>query len=111
MIILLLFSWNFVIKGCIDGYPRYMQYLVLHTDNLAATMLHDFTGCLPANGILSRIRADGGGEYTHYEAFMRFFYDEDRLIRGKSIHNTRIERLWKMLSRRWEASTLRYSPT
>ena len=57
-------------------------------------MLRDFTDCLPENGIPSRLRADGGGEFNLYEDFMTFACGEDRMFRGPSVHNTRIERLW-----------------
>lgn len=41
------------------------------------------------------MRADGGSEFNHIEKFMDGIDGSKRLIRGKSVHNVRIERLWR----------------
>ena len=85
-----------MINGCIDGYSRYITYLKLHTNNKAATMLADFTDCLPDHGIPSHLRADDGTEFVHHQRFMSYVYAETRvnksMFTGKSVHNQRIER-------------------
>ena len=50
------------------------------------------------NSIPGRVRVDGGSEFNHVERFMNTVVgnnQEIRCIRGKSVHNTRIERLWR----------------
>ena len=83
-----------MINGCIDGFSRQVQYLRVHTNNMAATMFEDFVECLIREGIPSRMRADGGGEFVQMEKFMNYTNGEERgsFIRGKSTHNQRIER-------------------
>lgn len=89
--------WNFVINGCVDGYSRLIVVLQVHTNNLASSMLGDFLNALGKYGIPSRVRADSGGEFTHICKLMNEVNGNDRgsFMRGKSIHNVRIERLWR----------------
>ena len=42
-----------------------------------------------------RVRTDGGKEFNHVETFMNELDGSRRCIRGKSVHNQRIERLWR----------------
>lgn len=92
-----LIRWNFVVDGCIDGYSRLIPYLILNTNNLASSAFRDFVSGIQNYGIPSRIRVDGGGEFVHVKKFMAFANGEDRgsFIVGKSVHNQRIERLWR----------------
>lgn len=48
-------------------------------------------------GVPSRIRLDGGSEFNHVEFLMNVLNGEDRasVMRGPSVHNQRIERLWR----------------
>lgn len=92
-----LIRWNFVINGCVDGYSRLVVILQVHTDNLAASMLCDFMVAIEKYAIPSRVRADKGGEFTHICRLMDEVNGENRgsFLKGKSIHNVRIERLWR----------------
>ena len=88
------FRWNFVVHGCIDGYSRLVTHLSVATNNFAETSLNLFTKGVEEYGIPSRIRVDGGSEFNHIETFMNLSGNV-RCIRGKSVHNQRIERLWR----------------
>ena len=93
-----LIAWKFVIHGCVDGFSRLQMHLDISVDNLATTSLTHFLKSMKEFGIPSRIRVDGGKEYNHAEKFMNDIVGrqrERRCIRGKSVHNTRIERLWR----------------
>jgi len=90
-----LIRWNFVIHGCIDGYSRYLMTLKICTNNLAKTAYQFFEEAMSKFGIPSKIRVDGGGEFNFHESFMNSLDEHKRCLRGKSVHNTRIERLWR----------------
>eukprot|EP00111_Clytia_hemisphaerica_P006153 TCONS_00017811-protein len=92
-----LIRWNFVTNGCVDGFSRLIVILQVHTDNRASSMLCDFVGALNKHGIPSRVRADKGGEFVHINKLMDELNGEARssFMKGKSVHNVRIERLWR----------------
>ncbi|XP_057293358.1 uncharacterized protein LOC130621985 [Hydractinia symbiolongicarpus] len=88
-------GWNFFIHGCINGYSLLITNLDMTTDNTAVTAYNCFIKGVQEYGIPSRIRMDGGTEFNHVEDFMNQVSDSKRRIRGKSVHNQRIERLWR----------------
>eukprot|EP00111_Clytia_hemisphaerica_P021598 TCONS_00063515-protein len=92
-----LIRWNFVIHSCIDGFSRFIIYLKIHTNNLAKTMVCDFIEGVKVSGVPSRVRADHGGEFVHVKSLMESLNgpDHNAFISGKSVHNVRIERLWR----------------
>ena len=93
-----LITWKFVIHGCVDGFSRLQVHLDVSVDNLASTSLSHFVSSMKEFAIPGRIRIDGGQEFNHIEKFMNDVVGhqrEIRCIRGKSVHNTRIERLWR----------------
>lgn len=67
------------------------------TDNLASTAVKYYLGGVREYGVPSRVRADGGSEFVHVESFMNMINGNERgsLMRGPSVHNQRIERLWR----------------
>ena len=85
------------VHGGIDGYSRYITFLRVTSSNTARTALHCFLDGIRNRGLPSRIRLDHGREYNECERFMNFYRGPDRgsAIRGKSVHNQRIERLWR----------------
>ena len=89
--------WNFVIHSGIDGFSRLITHLNVHTNNLASTMLSDFLKAVERFSVPSRVRADCGGEFVHIKSFMNKVNGEghNSFITGSSVHNQRIERLWK----------------
>ena len=90
-----LILYNLVIHGCVDGYSRLLIHLTVTTDNLALTSLNIYLDSVKEYVIPARIRADNGGEFNHIASFQDNLDGTTRLIRGKSVHNTRIERIWR----------------
>ena len=91
--------WRFVIHGGIDGYSRKIVFLKCSTNNNAFTVFGLFYSAVQLYVLPSRVRGDHGGENTQVAQFM--FNQPSRgpgrgsLISGRSVHNQRIERLWR----------------
>lgn len=96
-----LISWRIVIHGCVDGYSRTIIYLQCATNNLAETALQFFQQGVDNYGLPSRVRGDCGVENWDVARFMISARGTDRgsYITGRSVHNTRIERLWREVNR------------
>lgn len=92
-----LIRWRFVIHGGIDGFSRLVVYLNAATNNNATTVLDAFLGAVSQYGLPSRVRSDKGGENIEVAQFMVQNRGENRNshITGRSVHNQRIERLWR----------------
>lgn len=69
--------------------------LNISTNNLAKTAFQFFESALLEYAVPGMIRVDGGGEFNHNERFMNSLDGQIRCLRGKSVHNVRIERLWR----------------
>lgn len=89
--------WSFVTHGCIDGYSRAITYLQTSTNNTAKSVLRLFAQACVQYGLPSRVRCDHGGENIDVAIFMNLVRGCGRasVIAGKSVHNQRIERLWR----------------
>ena len=93
-----LIRWSFVIHGGIDGFSRMIVYLGCSNNNCAATVLGNFQQAVGKYGVPSRVRSDFGAENNAVERFMQGIDDDGRrMLRGSSVHNQRIERLWRDL--------------
>ncbi|XP_062588654.1 uncharacterized protein LOC134250306 isoform X2 [Saccostrea cucullata] len=92
-----LIRWNIVVHGGIDGYSRMITYLRASSCNTSKGAACFFLKGVNRYGIPSRVRADSGREFVDVGRFMTAINGTDRgsFITGKSVHNQRIERLWR----------------
>ena len=87
-----------IIAGGINGYSRLITYGVTCFDNnRAITIVQCFYQSTQEYGFLSRVRSDRGGENYLVSVLMCMVRGANRgsLIAGRSVHNQRIERLWR----------------
>jgi len=92
-----LIHYGLVIHAAIDGFSRLITYLKCSDNNRAETVLSYFMDATEEYGIPSRIRTDYGGENIGLWRFMLHNRGQGRgsYIAGSSVHNCRIERLWR----------------
>ena len=83
--------------GCIDGYSRVITFLQTGIANGANDVLRLFAQACVNLGLPSRVRCDRGSENINVGLFMTLIRGGGRssVLAGKSVHNQRIERLWR----------------
>ncbi|XP_039870712.1 uncharacterized protein LOC120723360 [Simochromis diagramma] len=92
-----LIRWRFVVHGGTDGFSRLIVYLTVAGNNRARTVLESFIAAVEQYGLPSRVRSDKGGENADVAEFMIRSRGTNRNshITGRSVHNQRIERMWR----------------
>ena len=93
--------YRIVIHGGIDGFSRLVVYLHASTNNRASTVLALFREAISYYNVPSRVRSDRGLENVEVGRFMIQTRGMNRgsIITGNSVHNQRIERLWREVNR------------
>ena len=94
-----LVRWRVVIHGGIDGFSRLLVFSKASTNNKSETVLECFLIAVGAYGLPSRVHCDKGGENVKVSEFMLNHPERGpgrgNCITGRSVHNQRIERLWR----------------
>ena len=96
-----LIRWRFVTHCSIDGYSRLVVFIKCSTNNKAATVYDLFIQAVQRYGLPSRVRCDQGGENILVAQHMLRHRGSERrsVLVGSSVHNQRIERLWRDMHR------------
>ena len=88
-----------VTHGAVDGYSRIPVYLRCSNNNRAETVLTLFKEAVQEFGLPSRVRCDRGGENVDVSMFMLSHPlrgpDRGSVLVGRSVHNQRVERMWR----------------
>ena len=96
------FALCFFVTHCgIDGYTRMVIFLECSTNNQATTVYKLFLTAVERYGLPSRLGCDQGGENILVAQHMIHHRGEGRrsVIVGSSVHNQRVERLWRDMHR------------
>lgn len=85
-----------MVHGGIDGSSRFLVFLRVSEVNTKQIVADYFVEAIRAYGVPSRIRVDHGGENNTVCSIMEELRGIERgsAIRGRSVHNQRIERSW-----------------
>ena len=81
----------------IDGFSRMIVYMQCSNNNRSSTVYASFLKAVHQYGLPSRVRSDQGRENQLVAQHMLECRGSERrsMITGSSVHNQRIERLWR----------------
>lgn len=92
---------RFVIHACINGYSQLPMFWVCSDNNRASTVLQHFYEAMSQYGLPSQVRMDICGENTAIARYMLLCPlrgpGRGITIVGASVHNQRVECLWRAL--------------
>ena len=92
-----LIQWKMVTHAAIDSYSRLVVFMKCSNNNKATTVYANFLKAVELYGLPSRVRSDQGRENCLVAWHMLEYQGLSRgsMLTGSSVHNQRIERLWR----------------
>ena len=93
-----LVQYGIVLHGCIDGFSRKIMWFAFRDNNSSDTVGELHRRAILEHGLPRVIRTDYGFENSKIWATTNALRDlgyRVKFIRGRSVHNQRIERLWR----------------
>ncbi|RXM95875.1 hypothetical protein EOD39_16371 [Acipenser ruthenus] len=91
---------KFVVHGAIDGYSRVIVFLSCATNSRSHTVLERFHTAVEQYEWPFHVRTDKGGENSQvWHNIVQHHSTERAVIAGRSVHNERIERMWRDVNR------------
>ena len=96
-----LIRWRMVVHAGIDGFSQFVVFMSCSDNNWAETVYSLFLSTVRQYGLPSRVRSDHGDENVQVALHMIHYRGANRnsMLVGSSVHNQRIERLWRDLYR------------
>ena len=97
--------WRMVVHAGVDGYSRLITFIRCTNNNLASTVLEAFLQGVSVYGLPEAVRSDHGGENVDvWKHMLSMHQDPSCIITGSSVHNERIERMWRDVTRNVSSS-------
>ena len=96
-----LIRWRFVVHGAVDGFSRLIVHLSCADNNRSHTVMTYFQEAIARFGLPDFVRSDHGGENIAVWQYMISMHNMDYscVLTGSSVHNERIERMWRDVHR------------
>ena len=92
--------WRLIIHAAVDGFSRCITYIKCSNNNCANTVLEAFLEGISVFGLPEHVRSDHGGENIRvWEYMLSLSNKPSSVITGSSVHNERIERMWRDVTR------------